>query len=108
MGAYCDRISTGGSWVYTEKNSHVNALELKSIVWSLISIVKDHVKVSSDSTTAIACINKLGISHLELYHHITKKIWAEKKYIHVTAANILIHENINSDMEPRKLPYDLE
>ena len=77
-GAYCEGMSTGGSWINTEKNWHINALELKSILLSLMSIVKDHgihVKVFSGSTTAIACINTLGTSHSELCHHITKQIW---------------------------------
>ena len=63
---YYEGMSTGGSWIKTEKN------------WRLKSIVKDHgihVKVFSDSTTAIACINKLGISLSELCHYITKQIW---------------------------------
>ena len=61
-----------------EKNWHKNTLKLKSILLSLMSIVKIygiHVKIFSDSTTAIACINKLGTTHLELCHHITKQIW---------------------------------
>ena len=76
-GAYCEGMSTGGSWINTEKNWHINALESKSILLSIMSIVKDygiHVKVFSDSTTVIACINKLGTSHSELCHHITKQI----------------------------------
>ena len=63
---YYEGMSTGGSWITTEKN------------WRLKSIVKDHgihVKVFSDSTTAIACINKLGTSLSELCHYITKQIW---------------------------------
>ena len=39
VGAHCERMSTGGSWINTEKNWHIKAL--KSIVLSLISIVKD-------------------------------------------------------------------
>ena len=68
------------------------------------------MKVFSDSTTAIACINKLDTSHSELCHHITKQIWerAEKKPIHITAAHIPDHKNINTDSESRKLSYDLE
>ena len=61
----------------TEKNCHLNALEIKSILLSLMSIVKDHgiqVKFFSDSTTAIACINKLDTFHSELCYHITKQI----------------------------------
>ena len=86
-GAYCEGMSTGGSWINTEKNWHINALELKSILLSLMSIIKDHgihVKVFSGSTTAIACINKLGISHSVLCHNITKQIWngqRKKTYI---------------------------
>ena len=78
-----------------------------------MSIVKDygiHFKIFSDSTTAIACINKLGTSHSELCHHITKQIWewAEKKHIHIIAVHILGHKNINADRESRELSYDLE
>ena len=74
-GESCERMSTGGPWINTEKNWHINALELKAILLSIMSFVKEHgihVKVFSDSTTAIACINKLGTSHSELCHHITK------------------------------------
>ena len=78
-----------------------------------MSIVKDHgihVKVFSDSTTAIACINKLGTSHSELCHQNTKQIWecAEKKDVHITAAHIPGHKNFNGDRESRELSYDLE
>ena len=107
--AYCEGMSTGGSRINTEKNWHINALELKYILLSLMSIVKDH-GIFSDSTTAIACINKLGTSHSELCHHITKQIWewAEKKDMHITAAHIPGHKNINVDRESRELSYDLE
>ena len=74
-GACCEGMSTGGSWINTEKNWHTNALELKAILFSIMLFVKEHgihVKLFSDSTTAIACINKLGTSHSELCHHITK------------------------------------
>ena len=76
-----------------------------------MSIVKDdrtHVKVFSDSTTAIAYINKLVTSHSELCHRITEQIWefAEKKDIHTTAAHIPGQKNINADGESRGFPYD--
>ena len=74
-GACCEGMSTGGSWINIQKSWDINALELKAILLSIMSFVKEHgihVKVFSDSTTAIACINKLGTSHSELCHHITK------------------------------------
>ena len=97
----------------SKKNWHINALELKPILLTLMSIVKDHgiyVKVFSDSTTATACINKLGTPQSELCHHIAKQIWewAEKKDIHITAAHMTGNKNINADRESRELSYDLE
>ena len=104
---------TGASYINTEKNWHINALEIKFILLSFVSIVKDHgihVKVFSDTTTAIACISKLGTSDSELCLHITKQIWKweEKKDINVIAAHIPYHKNINVDRESREVPYDLE
>ena len=75
--ACCEWMPTGKSWTNTEKNCHLNALEIKSILLSLMSIVKDHgiqVKFFSDSTTAIACINKFDTFYSELCYHITKQI----------------------------------
>ena len=52
----------------------------------------------------------MGLSPSELCHRITKQIWewAEKKDIHITAAHIQGHKNINADRESRELSYDLE
>ena len=112
-GAYCEGMSTGGSLNNTEKNWHIKALELKSVLLSLIVIVKDHgihLKVFSDSTTAIGWINKLGTSHSELCHHITKQRWewAEKKRHTYYSCYIPGHKNINADRESRELSYELE
>ena len=42
MGPYCERIATEGSWINTEKNWCINALELKCFLLSLMSIPKDY------------------------------------------------------------------
>ena len=101
MGAYSEGISTAESWINTEMNRYINALELKSILLSLMSIVKDHrihVNVFSYSTIAIACINKLGTSHLELCHHIKANLgMGREKDVHTTAAHILGYKNINAN-----------
>ena len=82
-----------------------------------MSIAKDHgihVKVFSDSTTAIACINELDTSHSELCYHIAKQIWewAQKIYIYIyiyiTGAQVIDHKNINADRESRESSYDLK
>ena len=112
-GSYCEGISIGVSWTNIENNWYINALKLKSIFLSLMSIIKDHeihVKFISDSITAIGCINKLGTSHSELCHHIRTQIreWTEKKGIHNTGTHIPGHKNIKTHRKSRELSYDLE
>ena len=106
-------MSTGRSWINTEKNWHINALELKTILLSIMSVLKDHVihvKVFSDSSTFISCINKLDTSHSELWHDITKQSleWVEEKDIHITAAHIPGHKNVVADREFKEFSFDLE
>ena len=55
------------------KKERFNTLELKPILLSLVPVLNDHgihVKVFSDSATAIACINKLGTSNIQNYANI--------------------------------------
>ena len=96
-----------------EKQLHINALELEARLLGLRYFIKEekiHIKVFSDSTTAIGCINKTGTSHSDICHHFTKLIWewAEKKGIHITAAHIPGDKNIEADRESRELSVDLE
>ena len=41
-GACCEGMSTGGSWINTQKSLHINALELRAIILSIMSFVKEH------------------------------------------------------------------
>ena len=87
---------------------HINALELKARLLGLRYFIKEekiNIKVFSDSTTAIGCINKTGTSHSDICHHFAKLIWewAEKKYIHLTAAHIPGKKNIEADRKSREL-----
>ena len=73
---------------------------------SFIKEKKIHIKIFSDSITAIGCINKIGTSHSDMCHHFTKLIWkwVGKKGIHITAA----YKNIDTDRESRELSVYLE
>ena len=62
-GGSCGICQQGGlpSRGKTEAYKHINALELKAVFPGLQSFIKEekiHIKVFSDSTTAIRCINK--------------------------------------------------
>ena len=111
--ASCEGMSIGGTWFLEEKRRHVNVLELKTILLGLKSFIKRkkiHMKVLSDSTNAIAGINKIGTFHSDIYHHFAKQIWewVEKKGIHITAAHVPGDKNIETDKEFREVSVYLE
>ena len=93
-GASIGNVSKGGASLPDEKLMHINVLELKAILLALKSFVKTshkHIKIMSDNTTAIHCINKMGTSHSMECHHEVLKIW-ERAIIyknHLSAAHIL-------------------
>ena len=71
-GASMGNVSTGGACLPDDKLMHINVLELKAILLALKSFAKTshkHIKIMSDNTTAIRCINKMGASHLMECHH---------------------------------------
>ena len=58
--------STGGLFSTLEKEGHVNALKLKTVLFGLKSFEKYlksiHIKVLCDNSTAVAWINKFDTS----------------------------------------------
>ena len=94
-------------WISTENNCHINCYSFKSELSMIMGFMWRNF---SDISTAIACINKLGASHSELCHHVTKQILecAEKKDIHITTSHITGHKNINVDRKFRDFSCDLE
>ena len=63
-GAVRDNIKTGGSWTEEEKSRHINELELLGVLFGLKALCKDiqgqNIKVLTDNSTTVACINKMG------------------------------------------------
>ena len=71
-------VSTGAAWLPDEKLMHINILELKAILLAVILFVKashKHIKIMSDNTTPIHCINKMGTSDSMECHHQVLIIW---------------------------------
>ena len=70
-------VSTGETWFPDEKLIHIDVLKLMAILRALKSCVKtshEHIKIMSDNTTAIHCINKMGTSNSAECHHQDLKI----------------------------------
>lgn len=63
-GAVCNSIQIGGRWTSLEKTKHINELELLAILFSLqafkIQVNNKHVKVLSDSSTAVCYVTNMG------------------------------------------------
>ena len=89
-------VSTGGAWLPDEKLMHINVLELKAILLALKSFVKTshkHIKIMSDNTTAIYCINKMGTSHSMERHHKILKIGNGKLFTKIIFQQLIFQEN---------------
>ena len=63
-GATLNGLTTGGRWSASEATHHINYLELKAIFLGLQALCKkvtnDHIKVTTDNTTAVAYIRNMG------------------------------------------------
>ena len=97
----------GGRWSVEEQNDHINTLELKAIWLSLLSHVKNktggHVRVMTDNTTALACINKQGSTRSQKQNSVTREIWelALRKQFWISAAHIPGKDNVEADEASR-------
>ena len=112
-GASMGNVSTGEAWLPDNELMHINVLELKAILLALKSFVKTshkRIKIMSDNTTAIHCINKMGTSHSVECHHQVLKIWewAIIKKNHLSAAHIPGKLNTVVDKESRSNHVDTE
>ena len=101
-------IPTGGSWEPGESEKHINWLKVKAILLSLKSFVdhisKKHVKILSDNTTAVCCINHMGTSHSQEINFLVTEIWelCIKHNVWITVAHIPGKQNVIADFESRR------
>ena len=85
---------------------HINVLELNTTLLALKSLVKtshEHIKIMSDNTRVIHCINKMGTSHSVECHH---QAIIHKN--HLSAAHIPGKLNTVADKESRSNHVDTE
>ena len=112
-GALCGEIPIGGRWTDSETVLHINALELKAILFGLRSFVKTeglHIKVWTDSTTALAYTRKMGGVKSESCNGIAREIWefCESRELWLTIAHIPGVENVTADFKSRNFVDDTE
>lgn len=108
-GTYYNGMSTRGFWSEEEQKLHINTLELKAILNSIMSIFRDSRNISIlvrvDSTTAIAYVNKFGGCRSLVNLKVAKMIWkwCEEKEIFIYCTYINTKLNFHADKASREI-----
>ena len=97
----------GGRWSDQEALLHINVLEIKSILLSLLALFPKHnnihVKIFCDSQVAIQCVKKEGSTKSLPCNTATRNLLlhCEKQNIDLSLAHIPGAQNIVADQESR-------
>ena len=78
-GAVFNNTKTRGTWQLHEKSYHINVLELKAILFGLISLIKVHntsIKISTDNMNAVHSIRNKGSCRSLSCNDLVKRIWS--------------------------------
>jgi hypothetical protein len=106
-GCVCNDLKASGRWSSDEIHLHINVLELKAILFSLLSLFKDiqnsHIRVLSDSSTAVSYINNFGGVKSIQCHRVSKEIWlwAIANNNHLSAEHLPGSQNAIADRASR-------
>ncbi|XP_018375483.1 PREDICTED: uncharacterized protein LOC108769154 [Trachymyrmex cornetzi] len=113
-GAVLGSKKIHGFWNKTEREQHINFLELKAIQLALknfeIELGNSNVLLKVDNTTAISYINKMGGVKYQKFNHLAKEIWkwAETRDIWLFAVHIPSEKNVIADGHSRIKNIDTE
>ena len=111
-GAIVGSTETGGHWA-REELEHINVLELKAVLLGLQSLCSDvrgaHIRVVSDNTTVVACIERGGSVRPRLLA-VAEQIfvWAFDRQISLSAEYMRGSDNTAADRLSREVRYSTE
>ena len=111
-GAHTETLQTGGKWHESEL-AHINVLELKAILFGLKSLCRfsnKHIKIRTDSTTALAYVKNMGGTKSTACMHETKNIWtwAQNNNCWLTIAHVPGVLNVLADLRSRCFRQQIE
>ncbi len=104
----------GGRWSREEQEEHINVLEIKAILLTLQTLCHDlsriHVRIMTDNTTAMICVNKQGSTKSKTCNTWTRKIWnfVNERDIWLSAGFCPGVENVEADQESREFDDQTE
>lgn len=113
-GIYCAGTRSRGLWSTSEKENHINYLELLAAYFGLKCFAKDlrdcNILCRIDNTTAIAYINRMGSIQYPHLNNLTKNIWewCQERNLFIFASYIKSAENTIADCESRHLDIHTE
>lgn len=108
-----DNVTANGRWTSWEKSMHINVLEIKAILFAIKALAQKlahkHVKILSDSTTAVCYINNMGGCKSVECNDLSKTIWqiCIEHSIWLTCAHIAGKENV-ADLPSRQFNDNIE
>ena len=113
-GAVSNSHKIGGRWNDIERGCHINVLELLAILLALKALFKldlvKHVRVRTDSMTAVCYLNNMGGSKSLKCHQVVEDIWlyAVSRGFIVSAEHLPGIDNTLADKESRVFHDDTE
>lgn len=115
-GAYCPSLKSkaSGQWSSEEKDTHINVLELTAIKFGLHTLCKNirckHIRIMTDSITAVSYVNAMGGTHSQPCNEVTKELWlwALQKQIWLSCAHIPGKANVRADTLSRNFRSNTE
>ena len=99
---------THGMWCDTERQEHINVLELKAAMLAVQSFCREikncHVRIEIDNTTAVSYINHMGGTHSPKCDAISRQLilWCKARGIWLSACDIAGKDNRSADSYSRK------
>jgi ribonuclease HI len=107
-GAVCGENKVNGMWKSSERENHINYLELLAVFLGLKSFARNKtncaILLRVDNTTAISYVNRMGSIQFPHLNNLARSIWqwCEERNLWIFASYINTKENI-ADAESRKV-----
>ena len=116
FGAKCRGICMNGRWTDSEKENHINVLELLAVFYALKGFARKfafenvHIRISCDNTTTVAYLNHMGGSKSQKCNELAKQIWmwCIKRNIWIPTVHLAGILNKDADRESRIFNDDIE
>ena len=106
-GGQFQHMTASGNWSSEERLLHINALEIKAILFALQAFTRElggkHIKVLCDNTTAVNYVNEMGGTKSLMCNYLSSLIWdwCVEHQAWVTCSHIPGSENLLADCASR-------